>query len=47
MTGAGLPKIKLVFEVPQGFVVDAALVSQTDGAPPFQLKQVAGDSNRS
>ena len=45
MTGAGLAQIKFVFQLPQGFVVDAALVSQTDGAVRrSNLKQFAGDA---
>ena len=42
MICAGFAQVEFVFEVAQGFVVDAAVVAQPDGAAPFQLKQVAG-----
>jgi hypothetical protein len=38
MTWAGFAKIEFVFELPKGFVVDAAIVAQTDRASSLQLK---------
>jgi hypothetical protein len=41
MICAGLAQVEFVLQLPQGFIVDAAFVAQTDRGPSLQPKQFA------